>query len=447
MNEKEINKKIRENFKLSKEQNRKLDFFISTPLRSANRLMKNLYADDHFYETATYAWVSPKDAKKLFLFGVCKEVIKVCIEMMQNKEFLQDGPSIKKKEAIEKIIYGSITDGQSYRLRKMIELLSLIILFHKNTLRDEEYRIYLSAENLDIFLSRQKEFKDFYNGEIISNTQSSIDGFTKRIHNDLKAIGKSDLWFLNVRKLRKQKPSIFATKRKIYLDALLVATDDERLALGISYHKTYSRLSLSTHPLLGSHDYGDEENNYRNVIRNITSLSIVCMHIMYKAYKIADIEDPEGLEKIMGPNFEKSEASKSISAMKKEYDNGDIILTAWTDLAEVIGKRESEYGYKAYRVKYISRAPLPQYSEDWLESQHILTRLIRRVAIRAFYEKATLTVKDRKIKKIMKEVLKQPDNQLLEYAKKTFLSLHEKKLLISMLIKSGHLKRREEDIL
>ena len=440
-------KKPGETFGLSEEQNRKLDFFISAPLRSVNRLIKELYADDHFYGTATYAWVSPQDAKKLFLFGVCKEVIKICIEMMQNKEFLQEVPSIKKKETIEKIIYGSITDGQSYRLRKMIELLSLLILFYRNTMRDEEYRIYLSAENLDIFLSRQKEFKDFYDGEIVSNTQSSIDDFARRIDNDLKAIGKGDLWFLNVSKLRKQEPSIFATKRKIYLDALLVATDDERLALGISYHRTYSRLSLSTHPLLGSHDYGDEENNYRSIIKNITFLSIVCMHIMHKAYKIAGIEDPEGLEKIMGPHFEKSEASKSISAMKKEYDNGDIILTAWTDLAEVIGKRDSKYGYKAYRVKYISRAPLPEYPEDWLESQHILTRLIRRSAIRSFYEKATSTVEDRKIREIMNEVLKQPDNQLLEYAKKTFFSLHEEGLLIPMLIKAGHLKRREEDIL
>src|SRR5262245_21938051 len=52
--------------KLSEEQSKKLKYFISAPLRSANRLLKQLYSDDYFYETATYAWVGEEDAKKLF---------------------------------------------------------------------------------------------------------------------------------------------------------------------------------------------------------------------------------------------------------------------------------------------------------------------------------------------------------------------------------------------
>jgi len=42
--------------------------------------------------------------------------------------------------------------------------------------------------------------------------------------------------------------SILIPKKKIYQDALLNATDDERIALGVSYHKTYARLCLSVHP-------------------------------------------------------------------------------------------------------------------------------------------------------------------------------------------------------
>ena len=117
--------------KLTDEQNKKLDFFITAPLRSADRLMKQLYTDDHFYETATYAWVGENDAKKLFVYGVCKEVIKSCIELTNDKEFLQEVPDHKEKvpDRMEKVISGGITDAQTYRIRKMVELLSLLILF------------------------------------------------------------------------------------------------------------------------------------------------------------------------------------------------------------------------------------------------------------------------------------------------------------------------------
>jgi len=78
---------------------------------------------------------------------------------------------------------------------------------------------------------------------------------------------------------------------------------------------------------LGSHNYGGKENDFTNVIGNISSLSITCMHIMDKAYEIMGIEDAEGIKMFMGQHFEKSTATKVMSATRKDYDNGDIVLT------------------------------------------------------------------------------------------------------------------------
>lgn len=322
--------------KLTPEQDKKLKYFIAAPLRSADRLMKELYSDDNFYETTTYAWVRESDAKKLFLYGVCKEVTKTCVGLMNDKEFLQSVPSDDQKpKRMTKVIVGSITDAQTYRVRKLIELLSLLILFDRNTKRDEEYRIFLSAENLDLALSRQEDFRELYEGRAISNTQHSIDDFVKRIQGDLQKLGITELWFLDNDKLKRQKPSVFKSKKALYLAALLGANADERLALGISYGRGYSRRSQSVHPLLGSHDYGARENNVKHVISNFSYLSILCMHVMHLAYKLAGTDDLEGLAKVMGDNFEKSEASKFISALKKEFERGDLVLTAWTDLVEI----------------------------------------------------------------------------------------------------------------
>lgn len=431
--------------KLTQEQNKKLEFFITAPMRSADHLMKQLYSDDSFYETTTYAWVDEKDAKKLFIYGVCKEVIKTCVGLINDKEFLQEIPIKMGLEPMHKIIVGSIMDTQTFHIRKMAEMLSFLILFDRNTKKDEEYRIFLNAENMDLALGAQQDFRDLYEERIISNTQYSIDDFSNRIKGDMKKLGVTELWFLNIDKLKKQKPTVFKSKKRMYLDALMVASSDERLALGISYGRGYSRTSRSVHPLLGSHDYGREENNIKKVIANLSYLSMICMHIMHIAYKIMGIEDPAGIAKIMGANFEKSEASKVLAPFGKEFQIGDIVLTIWTNLAEIVDKHTSRYGYKAYKVRYISKPPIPELPEDWLEATSIMIRLMTKDMVRSVYERAAQSItQDKKVSDMMGEVLKLPDEKLLEYAEKTFLDLHNSGILIPTLIKSGFLKKRDE---
>ena len=432
--------------KLTDEQNKKLEYFITAPLRSADRLMKQLYSDDHFYETATYAWVGAEDAKKLFLYGVCKEVMKTCVGLMNDKEFLQEVPDEKEPDRMGKIVTGSITDAQTYRIRKMIELLSLLILFDRNTTKDEEYRVFLSAENMDLALSRQEDFRHLYEKRTISNTQHSIDDFAGRIQRDMQELGVAELWFLDNDKLKKkQKPSVFKGKKAIYLGALLVANADERLMLGISYGRGYSRTSQSVHPLIGSHDYGKEDNNTKHIVSNLSYLSLICMHIMHLAYKLAGVDDPEGMAKIMGANFEKSEASQAIASLKKDFEVGDLVLTVWADIVEVLEAHTSQYGYKAYKIKYLLRPPLPEFPEDWIEAQSIMARLMTKGWVRSFFEKNTsLERMPKEVAEIWPEVMKQSDEELMKSAKGFFVDMHKIGVLIPMLLESGFLKKKKE---
>jgi hypothetical protein len=429
--------------RLTKKQDKALKFFLSAPLRSADRLMKHLYKDDHFYETATYAWVSEADAKKLFLYGICKEVLKICIALMNDKEVLEETLG-GDPDRTGKIVIGSITDSQTFRIRKMIELLSLLILFDRNTKDDKEYRVFLSAENLDLALSRQEDFRELYEARVISNAQHSIDDFKKRIEEDLKKLGVTELWFIDTKKLAQQKPSVFRRKKTLYLEALMVASADERMALGISYGRGYSRTSRSIHPLIGSHDYGKDDNSLEHIVGNFSYLSTITMHVMNLAYKIAGIEDPEGIKKLMGENFEKSVAAKQISSFSKELQIGDLVLTRWTDLVEIVEEHTSKYGYKAYKVRYLSRPPLPQYPEDWMEAQSILTRIMPRGMARSFLESNAKRGKlPKEVAEIWPEVMKQSDDILMESVKGTFVELHNMGALIPMLIDSGFLKPTE----
>jgi hypothetical protein len=427
---------------MSTDEEQRLDFFITTPLRSAKKLMDQLYADDSFYQTTQYAWVGEDDAKKIFLYGVCKEVMKMCTGLIADKELLSDIPDTKEPDQTHKIVMGSIIDVQSYRTRKLIELLSLLILFDRNTKNNEEYRIFLSAENLDLSLSQLEDFRGMHEGLIISNTKHSVDDFAGRIKNDLDKLSLSEIWFLDINKLNKLKPSVFKSKKSLYLDSLLVANADESLMLGVSYGRGYSKNSRSVHPTIGSHDYGVRENDYRHVTGNFSHLSMLGMHLMNLAYKLAGISDEEGLSQIMGDNFEKSEASKTIANLEKKIEINALVLTQWGDLAEILDSHTSKYGYTAYRIKYLSRPPIPEFPEDWIEAASITTSLVSKNTVRAFYEK---NVNPEKVPEIVADiwpdVMAQSDDKLLESAKATFVQLHEIKALIPMLLESGFLKK------
>jgi len=434
----------RDTRKLTDEENQKFDFFVNAPMRSAKRLMEALYKDDSFYETATYAWVGPEDAKKLFLYGVCIEVFKACIALMNDREILQEVPE-GEPDQMMKIITGSITDDQTSRTRKLVEILVWLVLFDRRAAKDQEYRIFLSAENLDLALGRQMDFKDLHDGKTISNTQHSIDDFLGRISQDMKELGIDKVWFLDHDHLKQLRPSVFRSKKQLFLEALMVASPDERLGLGISYGRGYSRTSQAVHPTFGSHGYGQKENNVRAIKAAFMYLSIVAMHVMHLAFKLAGIEDPAGIASVMGKDFEGSDATSIIGKLKKEYRVGDLVLTAWTDLAEIIDEHTSKFGYKAYRIRYLSQPPLAEYPEDWLEAQSVLIKLVDKPGARKLLERsAKSSTIDPEAAKYVPEILKQSDEQLFEYTKGFFAELHKARVLIPMLLKSGSLKRTEE---
>lgn len=429
---------------LTEEEKKGLFYFIGSPLRSANRLMGRLYKDDTFYKQTARAWVEADDSKKLFLYGVCKEVIKTCALLHNDKEALEGRPKTAENKRIENLVIGGVIDLQNQRIRKMSELLTKLILFRQFSKNNEDYRMHHSAENLDLLLSRQKDFADLFNGATISNVQKNIDYFKECIFNDLHNTNRTDIWFLNMSRIKDDIPSVFAGRKEAYLSAIFYANDSEKAVLGTSYGKGFSRPSVSMHPNLISHGYEFKNTEgYELIMGNIMHLAMLCMHIMDVAYKLFGEKDPNGIRKFMGDDFEKSEASDALHPMKKSHEVGDIVLTVFEDLAEVVEVRESKYGYKAYKLSYISSPPLDEYPEDWIEAQNILGRLVNEKNVLEFYKKNSTGVKDPVLKEIMTEVLKQPSSELLKSAKKTFLELHKNGILIPMLVESGYLKPRK----
>jgi len=350
---------------LDKELAQELEYFISSPLRSADKLKKQLYTDDTFFRQTAYAWVSENDAKKLFFYGVSIEVGKACIEMMQTKSLFDEMPAEKEANSdTSRLVHNAIIDRQNALIRKLTELLSLVINFTKTT-NDVEYRIYHSAQNLNRFLNQQKSFRDVFGVEK-SNTQSSIDDYKKRVDDDIIANNKQIPWFIDQTNLKKLKPSVFKGWMSFYMSAIDICSDDEKSMLGIS-HERYSMFSQNVHPTIASHDYSDDEDYFETILGNLRYVSMLCMYIMGRSYDILGLKDEEGIKKVMGDNFEKSDAPRLMSMFAKTFEVGDIVFAHSNDLAEVIECKIGKFVYTVYKIKYLSNPPLPQYPEDWIE--------------------------------------------------------------------------------
>lgn len=420
-------------FKPSDIENEMMSILISVPMRSAHRLMAQLYPDDSFYKSARHAWTSAGDSKKIFLYGVCVEVLKAVVNLARDRDSLQEVPETGPRDILGKAMFVAFEDSQAFRKRKLLELLCLLIQFSSNRSKDEEYRVYLNAENFDLTMARQREFNELF-GERISNVQYSIDDYWERIERDLQALNVPSLWFLDGKKVVRRRqgkevpPSILNGWKSFFIGALQVASPDQRHALGIAYQRSYSVASRSIHPMLGAHTYARPDYDPREAISNVTQASLIAMHVMHLAYQIADIQDSEGITSALGKNFERSPIAKLIEPYSREYETGDFVLTAYGDPAEITDVRRSRFGgYRAYRVRFLGKPPLPEFPEDWLEARLVGPGLIPRREIRSWFEENSKRVLDSHFVDRLPEI---PDDELRKAVCAALRELHERGVLL-----------------
>ncbi len=433
--------KLRKRFVVNPE----IHFFTSQPLRQADRLLKKLYPNDEFYRSARYAWVRPEDAKKLYLYGCARQVIKSTMVLLENEEHIFEKPKKGSIDTVGRAILESITDIQNIIIRKHIELLTNLLNF-SNFNKEESYRIFLNLENLEHFVGRQGDFKDFYES-VSGNIQHSIDDFSKRIEDDLKLLNVSELWFLRdgwKKKVKNFAPPLLTSIRKRYMTALPFATDDERIMMGVSYNELFGDVSVSAHASAGSR-IQSRHYKFSTIQGNMSVISILGQHIISRANQLMGFDDSEDLVKKMHEQGT-SDATKLLQRNRKTFQIGDIVL-ATGDLAEIVESKVSKFGYASCKVKFLTRPPLPDVPEDWLPVAFVVS-ILPKSKVRGFmFDNKNYQNLPKEVKDVLEIMRKEPDDKIIKYASGALASMHQHGVLIPALIKSGYLQRRdvEED--
>lgn len=414
-------------------------FWVSQPLKQANALLSKLYKDDNFYFTTRYAWTSPEDSKKLLLYGYARQVMKTSLTLLENEEHILEVPKKESIDTLGKIIIEGIIDTQHIVLRKHIEALVNLINF-SNFDKGEAYRIFLNAENLEHFLGRQSDFGAFYESRS-GNIDSSIKTYSDRIHEDLKTLGISDIWFLRRDWDRRKSPPIFESMRGRFMKALPHATDDEKIVFGLSYDEFFGGFSASAHASAGS-PITERSQKFNTIKKKVSFISLVGQHIISRANKLMNFDDPNDQIQRMAKEGS-SDAPKLIQRFKRVFHPGDLVL-AMGDICEIMECKQSRYGYTSCRIKFLTRPPLPETPDDWLPAAFVAMVLPKNKVRQFLFKNKDNPKTPKELKEVFALMEKETDDKLMEYTRSAMVRLYQDGILIPMLLHSGIIKKREE---
>ena len=151
------------------------------------------------------------------------------------------------------------------------------------------------------------------------------------------------------------------------MTALRIAQAHEKLALGMSYDRLYSRTSGYIH----FEPESKLEVGVAAVSRALDECGILGLNVVVALQGLlGDVtgEWNEKVRQVLRDNPYPGELAESMTRGAAEV--GDFVL-AYGDLAEVLDVAESGFGYRSYKVLYVSASPMPGIDEDWFPAQFV----------------------------------------------------------------------------
>jgi hypothetical protein len=403
------------------------DFLIKAAIRGANDLRNSLHISElGFRKVVGY---SHADARGYYLYAILDEVQKAGIAMIRWKDFLtyEDEDYNSDEDQLSRIILESIIEEQSLWQRKLSEVLISLVCF-ETTNENDYYRHFLLLSALDDHLSVVTDLKDFYNCPN-KNIEHGITMLKDRIAKIEDKIDLSRCWYLRKKKKLRDRNTlnpgqILNSMRSRMKFALPLCTSAEKLALGLSYGYTYSKPSKDIHFSPSSFKL---DINEATAEVNFSRTGLLVLHILLRCQGLLKII-PKGINEQISRVFKENKTPKSLLKWLTDtkIEVGDFVL-AYGDLAEILEVKVSPFGYRCYKVRYLSERPIPKIEEDYFPAQYV--RLLFRIQ----------DLKNRFQKEMGDYAKSIPEDKIQEFIRKSAIELWEKWGL------REHLKKPPED--
>jgi hypothetical protein len=299
-----------------------------------------------------------------FIYAVLDEVEQVALALKQTQESFEEGPGdVPDDELGRRIVrnmFAAFESEQSVHIRRLTEILVSLINFSQ-TNADEYYDHYLLYKELDQRRKQKADFAAYFNCENLNN-RAAIDLLKRSIASAESKLQINRCWYLQ----GNSPPANGAAKLGSFINyfdkALLIATKAERFALGLSYARAYGETSQSIHLNIGgfkSHRSFDMLKSRRGQIW------LLATHCLNRCRRLLNIRSRKDIGADISRAIKQSLASGFYNQLTRPNITKGDLVSVFDSLCEVVGSTKSKFGYKAFRVRYLSRPPIPEHKEDW----------------------------------------------------------------------------------
>jgi len=353
------------------------DIPIGEGLRGAAELRKFLSISEKQY--LSIAGPVLKDSRSYLLYIALDEVKKASIHLMRLRELFDD-PDVGVESdddaktdddnRLNRLLTTSILEEQQIRIRRLLELLVTLVLF-STTNEQPYYRHLLLIEDLEKNVSTNLDLEEFY-GKRSANIDATIKrqiAWTRQVESE---IDLNRCWYLRrrtpIKSAKKLRPGqLQSSIRSRVKEALPLMSATEMIVFGFTYNWVYGTSSEAIHYRSARDDFRLAPDENMAIVRKLT---LLIPTILDRCYRLLGKPDAPRTKK-MSESLERSDFSdRAWSKVTGDVEIGDFVLVQG-DIAQVIDVQESQYGYRSYKVLYVSDKPQPNITEDWFPAPYI----------------------------------------------------------------------------
>lgn len=307
------------------------------------------------------------DARDFYIFEALDEVQKMAAALLPQSNY--PGPEEQDDDAVTRIVKESFVDHSALWQRKLAEALAEIICFRTSP-EVGYFRDYLLLARLDQVLSSQLDQKTFWGAESENFRHQAQELATKITELEATGLDLGRAWYRRTRKALPAQPQpgqLFASFNKRLKHALQEGNEIEKVALGLSYGAVFARTSASLHARPGQLDpseHGDLMEHLRVPIFIGLNVLVGCQKILNKVPGEHNEFFRRAIENSPGPMEVVGQITNQRAAV------GDLVV-AHGELCEVLKVVSGPYGYKTYRVRYLTQRLIPSIGEDYVVAPQV----------------------------------------------------------------------------
>ncbi len=301
--------------------------------------------------------------RRHYMYAILDEVEQAAFALKFSHETLSERPeNVPDDELGRRLIRNSfsvVQREQALHIRRLTEVLVDLINFSQ-TNSDPYYDHYLLYEELIAHQQRKYDFRRYFNCDNF-NTQATIDLTMRSITYGETRLQLNRCWYLSGKDPKAGGKAKLENFMNRFDRALPLATDAERLVLGFYYGRAYREPSQSIHLNVGGLP---SPKSFDGLVFGRSQIWLLAVQCLARCRPLLNIRT----RKEISAQLSKAMRIGVTSELYDKYTQPKIrkgdFVSVFDSLCEVVAATRSQFGYKAFKLRYLTRPPLGE-KEDW----------------------------------------------------------------------------------